>query len=442
MAGTSEVTTTKARPIVGQWYRISSGKKFLCISMQFGGKFVGEDGMLLYLGAYELEHLEGCGSFDWEPEPKPSDALLRIGEYQPPIGKGRGYDLPVDTIIKFNGSQESAKIVECSTNETNAVDEYGVAVDFRAELSWKVLSYPWEKAEELSGPCMPEVGKWIKGPRHGKKYALPVGTKFVIAVPQPGGSANLTDAVVVTETDSVFTASSNAKWREPGMREWQFVHYYAQNPYMIVSYPETDESNPETNESPEQPAPTLGSVWMDSCGDEWWVQINEKGFILRLMKSHTIGYLGYSWDIEKIFGSSEEFTFVRQLPIDETVVDPGMGYRLIDKDKDEPQKGDEVWVNSEEKRGWSWRMFPEMPFTEGYHFRRPIGPAYRRFASMEEAIENGVFDKPILWDGRAYRAIAASSSGVSLVERNFTYKGLLDHCRFADGSRCGMVVES
>lgn len=51
-------------------------------------------------------------------------------------------------------------------------------------------------------------------------------------------------------------------------------------------------------------------------------------------------------------------------------INPGDGWRLIDKSKDTPKSGDQVWY--EDGKYWDNRAFPSQPYKETYTYRRRI----------------------------------------------------------------------
>lgn len=81
---------------------------------------------------------------------------------------------------------------------------------------------------------------------------------------------------------------------------------------------------------------------------------------------------------------------VDQAPTPKTEPDPGEGWRLIDKRKDKPQKGDEVWCPD---GNWRRRIAPKMPFFYVESYRRRIELKYREptnadIGKMVEASDN------------------------------------------------------
>lgn len=77
--------------------------------------------------------------------------------------------------------------------------------------------------------------------------------------------------------------------------------------------------------------------------------------------------------------------------------DPGAGWRLIDKEKDTPMEGDEVWIRDEEE--WISRTYCNEPFRKNYKYRRRIetpkivpdpGEGWRLVDTSKEKPQKGI----------------------------------------------------
>src|SRR5690606_6955696 len=74
----------------------------------------------------------------------------------------------------------------------------------------------------------------------------------------------------------------------------------------------------------------------------------------------------YLWEHEKLTATPTVKESLTVAP------DPGEGWRLIDKERDTPQEGDEMWVK--QWHGWYDRGYQRQtaPFEEGTHYRRRV----------------------------------------------------------------------